>query len=53
MMEDSRSSASASIKHKKTESLTMDVPDSCCHTPNTFGTVNMEHTIDLRLSWSE
>ena len=22
-----------------------------CHAPNTFGTVNMEHTIDLRLSW--
>ena len=24
-----------------------------CHAPNTFGTVNMEHTIDSRLSWSE
>ena len=24
-----------------------------CHTPNTFGTVNMEHTVNLRLSWSE
>ena len=24
-----------------------------CHAPNTFGTVNMEHTIDLSLSWSE
>ena len=24
-----------------------------CHTPNMFGTVNMERTIDLRLSWSE
>ena len=24
-----------------------------CHTPNMFGTVNMEHTIDSRLSWSE
>ena len=24
-----------------------------CHTPNTFGTVNMEHTIDSSLSWSE
>ena len=24
-----------------------------CHTPNTFGTVNMERTVDLRLSWSE
>ena len=23
------------------------------HAPNTFGTVNMEHTIDLSLSWSE
>ena len=26
---------------------------SWCHAPNTFGTVNMEHTIDLSLSWSE
>ena len=25
----------------------------CCHTPNTFGTVNMECTVDSRLSWSE
>ena len=25
----------------------------CCHTPNTFGTVNMEHTINLSLSWSK
>ena len=25
----------------------------CCHAPNTFGTVNMECTVDLRLSWSE
>ena len=24
-----------------------------CHAPNMFGTVNMERTIDLRLSWSE
>ena len=24
-----------------------------CHAPNTFGTVNMEHTINSRLSWSE
>ena len=24
-----------------------------CHTPNMFGTVNMEHTVDSRLSWSE
>ena len=24
-----------------------------CHTPNMFGTVNMECTVDLRLSWSE
>ena len=24
-----------------------------CHAPNTFGTVNMERTIDSRLSWSE
>ena len=24
-----------------------------CHAPNTFGTVNMEHTINLSLSWSE
>ena len=24
-----------------------------CHTPNTFGTVNMECTVDLRLSWSK
>ena len=24
-----------------------------CHAPNTFGTVNMEHTIDSSLSWSE
>ena len=24
-----------------------------CHTPNTFGTVNMEHTINSSLSWSE
>ena len=24
-----------------------------CHAPNTFGTVNMECTIDSRLSWSE
>ena len=24
-----------------------------CHAPNTFGTVNMEHTIDSRLSWSK
>ena len=27
--------------------------DERCHAPNTFGTVNMEHTINLRLSWSE
>ena len=24
-----------------------------CHTPNMFGTVNMEHTVDSRLSWSK
>ena len=24
-----------------------------CHTPNTFGTVNMEHTINSSLSWSK
>ena len=24
-----------------------------CNTPNTFGTVNMGHTVNLRLSWSE
>ena len=24
-----------------------------CHAPNTFGTVNMEHTINSRLSWSK
>ena len=24
-----------------------------CHTPNTFGTVNMGHTVNSRLSWSE
>ena len=24
-----------------------------CHAPNTFGTVNMEHTIDSSLSWSK
>ena len=24
-----------------------------CHAPNTFGTVNMEHTIELSLSWSK
>ena len=24
-----------------------------CHAPNTVGTVNMECTVDLRLSWSE
>ena len=24
-----------------------------CHAPNTFGTVNMKRTVDLRLSWSE
>ena len=24
-----------------------------CHTPNMFGTVNMERTVDSRLSWSE
>ena len=24
-----------------------------CHTPNMFGTVNMEHTVDSRLSWNE
>ena len=24
-----------------------------CHAPNTFGTVNMEHTVNSRLSWSE
>ena len=24
-----------------------------CHAPNTFGTVNMECTVDSRLSWSE
>ena len=24
-----------------------------CHAPNTFGTVNMEHTIDSSLSWRE
>ena len=24
-----------------------------CHAPNTFGTVNMEHTINSSLSWSE
>ena len=28
-------------------------PTDCCHAPNTFGTVNMEHTIDSSLSWSE
>ena len=27
--------------------------ENCCHAPNMFGTVNMERTIDLRLSWSE
>ena len=27
--------------------------DSHCHAPNTFGTVNMECTVDSRLSWSE
>ena len=27
--------------------------DEHCHAPNMFGTVNMEHTINLRLSWSE
>ena len=27
--------------------------DEWCHAPNTFGTVNMEHTIDSSLSWSE
>ena len=26
---------------------------ACCHAPNMFGTVNMEHTIDSSLSWSE
>ena len=26
---------------------------SRCHAPNTFGTVNMECTVDSRLSWSE
>ena len=26
---------------------------ACCHAPNTFGTVNMECTVDSRLSWSE
>ena len=29
-----------------------EVPERC-HAPNTFGTVNMEHTIDSSLSWSE
>ena len=29
------------------------VDDYRCHAPNTFGTVNMEHTVNLRLSWSE
>ena len=24
-----------------------------CHAPNMFGAVNMEHTIDLSLSWSK
>ena len=24
-----------------------------CHAPNTFGTVNMEHTINSSLSWSK
>ena len=24
-----------------------------CHAPNMFGTVNIEHTIDSRLSWSK
>ena len=24
-----------------------------CHAPNMFGTVNMEHTINSSLSWSE
>ncbi|KIM68343.1 hypothetical protein SCLCIDRAFT_105827 [Scleroderma citrinum Foug A] len=24
-----------------------------CHAPNTFGTVNMECTVNSRLSWSE
>ncbi|KIM61335.1 hypothetical protein SCLCIDRAFT_25962 [Scleroderma citrinum Foug A] len=34
-------------------SLFRQVPSACCHAPNMFGTVNMEHTIDSRLSWSK
>ena len=37
-------------KHKKQNSQNADYR---CHAPNMFGTVNMERTIDLRLSWSE
>ena len=31
----------------------MSLEEVHCHAPNMFGTVNMKHTIDSRLSWSE
>ena len=55
------SPSSLKCPHLK-ECITMDVEEDTislgdkedrCHAPNTFGTVNMEHTVDLRLSWSE
>ncbi|KIM63397.1 hypothetical protein SCLCIDRAFT_24287 [Scleroderma citrinum Foug A] len=39
--------------HSGTSSAKTGVAAERCHAPNTFGTVNMEHTVDSRLSWSE
>ena len=35
------------------DTFSVPLDDTRCHAPNTFGTVNMEHTIDSRLSWSK
>ena len=36
-----------------TKSQNLSKRQAHCHTPNTFGTVNMECTVDSRLSWSK
>ncbi|KIM57745.1 hypothetical protein SCLCIDRAFT_28596 [Scleroderma citrinum Foug A] len=40
-------------KHNLDKYMLYKVALNHCHAPNTFGTVNMEDTIDSRLSWSE
>ena len=40
-------------RHVHALSRPRDSAEPHCHAPNTFGTVNMEHTIDSSLSWSE